>query len=277
MHLDHALKLEMANGYKSIIDTIVKENTQKNNKQILINSIYNTLNFFSQIILRNAQLYTSSPPNLWQEAYSLYAFSEQLKIINAKTYDSDSIESCFKQLVLFYALNPFLWRKSEQEYLYYAIKNWLPFFSVRKINNLKNTALKPTHFIVDLQSNSSPTSQQHSDANTLSTELRLLDFSKLIDHFKELIAKLEETQTQTLVESDEKHEINLSKHLLKRITHNHDKIHSRRNDRTQTSGTIKVTFGLSSTPLLFKRSTPFSKPGNIERKKTLIKHHLKLT
>jgi hypothetical protein len=105
--LCQALELEMAIGYKTIIEDLL--NDEKFTSNLLPFAVNHALYYFHSVQIRSYQLYNNLPKGLWHEIHILYQLAEQNQFHENKFNignTSHQILSTYKKILLLATTNP---------------------------------------------------------------------------------------------------------------------------------------------------------------------------
>jgi hypothetical protein len=197
--LCQAIELEMAIGYKTIVEDLL--NDEKFTNKLLPLAVSHTLYYFHSVQIRSYQLYNDLPQGLWHEIHILYQLAEQNQFhekkfnIGSKSYQT---LSTYKKILLLSTTNPNQLRQRDIENL----SNNLGIFT-RK-TSLDSSPDAVYDFVVNLNADAAPFHRAlindgmkahysginvHQVVTLLQDELKLADSSKSKTHLEDVIKR----------------------------------------------------------------------------------------
>jgi len=182
IHLNQALLNEMAIGYKVLIFESAN-NLVKFNPDIAQLACERALHYYSELLLRSSQVYSSLEKGTWWDIHRIYAYAE-LKTLHQKTIrdaelanEATTIENYYKQILLFSLARPNALRQSDTERLFKSITEWA---KLTRISSTPNKNEFNRYFISKLDGDLPPNCVSEEDLKSLQ-HIRLIDTSKLVD------------------------------------------------------------------------------------------------
>ena len=129
VNLNQALLQEISLSYK-IITQQVADKTEKIDKKHHATVIARAIKYQSEMFLRASEIYASVPKNTWHDAHQMFAYAVEAKLHQNIIEDIEhpnkktSIESVYKQMLLFSLSRPTALRQSDSERVYKKLYNW---------------------------------------------------------------------------------------------------------------------------------------------------------
>ena len=163
-HLTRELHMEMANGYKIIIDNLLVNNATAS---MMLIHLHRTISYLSRVVLTSYQMYATCPPTVWHDIHQLYRYAEQKKLHDSPIQDienpvnsSRSISSIYKQCLLLALTNPYQLSQEGITDIYAALSgDWTLYSGLTMVgdpNSVSGT------FIVNLTKDEPPTALAYS-------------------------------------------------------------------------------------------------------------------
>ncbi|HFE37741.1 MAG TPA: hypothetical protein ENK06_04885, partial [Gammaproteobacteria bacterium] len=112
--LARELQLELAIGYKIIIEASLSKKSGRISSKVLLTSIFRAMYYLGESLLNNCLTYSPQTGQTWQEIHHLYLFAEHNNLTSKKVSD-DVIESqsgrtiatLYKHIILLSLSNPY--------------------------------------------------------------------------------------------------------------------------------------------------------------------------
>lgn len=111
--LSRELNLELAASYKIIIERMLRGESERFDRKLLVIAIHRAIYYLQRVWLYSTLVYTTPPAGLWKELHALFAFAQQNRVhqvpIKMKTEQAQhisSIEDLYKQLLLLASASP---------------------------------------------------------------------------------------------------------------------------------------------------------------------------
>ncbi len=153
---------EMAHGYKLITSDLMSKKSQKENDKLLLReSIYVSIQYLARSIIESYLVYASPQNDTWRELHQLYRYAEYENIQNEAIDDpypdfslpiQYTIDLVYKRIVLLSLSAPYHLMQNEAEDIYYLVSAWT---SVCEISELKQTHISD-QYAVDFATDMSP-------------------------------------------------------------------------------------------------------------------------
>lgn len=153
---------EMAQGYKLIASDLMEKNSQKENDRLLLReSIYLSIQYLARSIVESYLLYASPQYDAWRELHQLYRYAEYENIQNEAIDDpypdhplpiQYTIDLAYKRIVLLSLSAPYHLMQNEAEDIYYLVSAWT---SVCTISELEKKHISD-QYGVDFATDMSP-------------------------------------------------------------------------------------------------------------------------
>lgn len=186
-HLSRALHMEMANGYKIIIDNLLINNATAS---MLLIHLHRAISYLNRVILTSYQMYAACPPTVWHDIHQLYRYAEQKKLHDSPIQDNEnsvncyrSISSIYKQCLLLALTNPYQLSQEGITDIYTALSGDWPLYSGLAVAaDPKSVA---GAFIVNLTRDEPPSALAYSKDCQIDA-CRALDTTDLVDYLHQL-------------------------------------------------------------------------------------------
>lgn len=184
------LYLSLANGYKSIVKSGFdkKINPKKNN--ILLASIYRSMELIIQAMLYAFRSHETPPPLTYLEINQLYMYAEfhnvlESKIKNINSGNHSTIGCLYKQILLLIASDPYRVNSNELIEIYFFIENFASLCVIEKGDICKNEEGK---YCIDLMEDMSPLLCEHAEKPLSLPSHRIIDVWPVVQAFGEKIS-----------------------------------------------------------------------------------------
>jgi len=247
-NLAETLQLEMAMGYKLIIEQLDNNGPADLKSTILPVVLQRTIHYFTHILIRSYQLYSIPPESVWKELHLVYKHAEKNRLLKQNNLEED-----YKRILLLAATYPYQWRQSEQDLLYSATESWAKLINIR--DDLPNKS-KVGCLALDLNADKPPTAVVRGLIESTSAG-RTLDLQPLLEHIKELIKTIEPNELQAKISHHNEPEYVVSTSVLRRLIKEWEKPKPRTTERTQKSEPINVCLGLTAAHYYVNHQKPF--------------------
>lgn len=146
-NLAQALQTHLAIGYKTIIESKLREPNSKN-KELVARSIHRCLSDLAPNILRSYQLYLRTPPGIWQEIHSLYQISVAQNMARFKLSDEQNqneeplgIQELYSRLLLLGSCQPNQLHQRDLGEIFQALESWSSKVSIDEIADEQSTLI----------------------------------------------------------------------------------------------------------------------------------------
>ena len=186
-HLSRELHIEMANGYKIIIDSLLINNATAS---MMLIHLHRAISYLSRVILTSYQMYATCPPTVWHDIHQLYRYAEQKKLHDSPIQDNEnpvnsyrSISSIYKQCLLLALTNPYQLSQEGITDIYAALSGDWPLYS--GLTMAADPHSVSGAFIVNLTQDEPPTALAYSKDCQMES-CRALDTTDLVDHLHKL-------------------------------------------------------------------------------------------
>ncbi len=185
--LTRELYLEMANGYKIIIDNLL---TNEATASMTLTHMHRAMSYLSEALLTSYQMYAPSPATAWHDMHQIYRYAEQKKLHESPVLDNQntlnpqrSINDLYKQALLLALANPYQLSQDGITEVYTALVKLAPYGLLNTVSNLDDAA---GSFIINLTADNPPTSLAVNN-NFGAESCRALDTTDLIYHLYQLL------------------------------------------------------------------------------------------
>ncbi len=247
-NLAQTLQLEMANGYKLLIEHIDRTNLKSAHADILTTALERIIHYLSQALLRSYQLYSMAPKGLWQELHLVYQYAEKNRLLN-----HTPLENNYKRTLLLAAAYPYQWRQSEQDAIYTATEKWSVLATLG--NEIPNVS-QPGFLVIDCAEDAPPMSPARGLVQLPAT-CRVLDVGPLLNHLKDLLSTIEPNELQARIAHNNDVEYAIPSSVLKGLIKEWGTPIARQQERTPHSEPIKICIGLMATHYFVNNQHPF--------------------
>lgn len=244
------LQLEMANGYKLILEQLAEKPSSDDFKRLAHLAIERILHYFDYILLRCYNLYSTGPNEIWKEIYILYQFSEQHHLLEK------SVSNSFKHIFIMSCANPYKWRQSEQDALFHAIELWTK--DIILSNALKKD--KPGQYFFEIGTNEPPRVYNTTIHIQNEKNCRNVNLEPVVAHLKSLISIIEPDELHARIEHSNDPEYALSLPVLQGLVQEWNTMPIRTTERISKTEAVNICIGLSSVHYYVSGETPFVPP-----------------
>ena len=246
----------MSSGYKLIIEQIEEKNDSELRSTISPIASQRIIHYFTHIITRSYQLYTTAPKGIWKELYLIYQYADKNQFLKKEGLGDD-----YKHTLLLAASFPYQWRQSEQESIYKAAESWISLTSIR--NDLPSNT-EPGYLVIDSARDEPPLSNARG-VTPFSPHCKVLDVSQIIDRLKSLLKAIAPNELQARIAHNNEPEYGVSTSVLRGLIKEWGTPISRIEDRIERSEPVKICIGLMATHYFINGRRPFqSVQQNIE-------------
>lgn len=249
-NLSQTLQIEMAYGYKIIIEQLANTPKAESAVKILPIALQRVVSYFTQIILRSYMLHYGIPKDIWRELHLLYNFAEQHKL-------QESISEEYKRILLMAGSYPYQWRQNEQNAIYRATEAWGGMIDLK---NDKPDPVKPGFLIIDVSADKGPKALIRGDID-FSSSCKSIDLNPIVARLQELLTAIEPDELQARISHHNEAEYALSTPVLKGLIKEWGEISSRAHERTECLEPVKICIGLRSTHFYVNNEQPFDSGG----------------
>ena len=186
-HLSRELHMEMANGYKIIIDNLLINNATAS---MMLIHLHRAISYLNRVILTSYQMCATCPPTVWHDIHQLYRYAEQKKLHDSPIEDHDnpvdsyrSINSIYKQCLLLALTNPYQLSQAGITDIYAALSGDWPLYSGLTVATDPNSVSGA--FIVNLTQDEPPSALAYSKDCPMES-CRALDTTALVEYLHKL-------------------------------------------------------------------------------------------
>jgi hypothetical protein len=231
--LASTIQLEIALGYKIIIEELHSNRAKSNNKGLLQEAMLAVVHYYQLALLSSYQLYQGPMPKIWQELHCIY----QLAV--AKKYNK--VIQAYKQTLLMAASNPYQWRANDQLLIHKAMGLWsnvadlLPYKSGEE--------KKSSFFIVHLDQDCMPMPAALNTINPSNLSL-LLDLKRVVNEICPISAEINKDEIGAKLANENHDGYALGATTINRLLKNWQKPITRTNKRYHVNGNMHLAVGL---------------------------------
>lgn len=228
--LCQTVELEMAIGYKTIIEDLL--NDEKFSNKLLPLAVNHTLYYFHSVQVRSYQLYNDLPKELWHEIHILYQLAEQNQF-HEKKFDIGNTSyqtlSTYKKILLLSTTNPNQLRQRDIG----MISNALDIIS--RNTNIDWPPEEEYDFVVNLNADAAPF-HRALIKDGMKAHYRGINVHKVVTLLQDELKLSDSTKSKTGLDDA------IKRHLLRAW----GTMATRAFSRTPGNGTIKVSVGLAA-------------------------------
>ena len=233
--LVQAIQTELSIGYHTVIESIVSQELKRSQKKILNTALILAIKYHGLVILRCYQLYASIPKRVWRELYCLYQIGAQYELenqsISADNWKGNhSIHGTFCRILLLCVASPYQLRQREIDLLWQLLPEILDHAS------LKSHAYNKHHYVIVLNSYSTPTHKSLYKAKDGDKTLKLTTFNT-IEQLNHMLANIKDHDQLSARKTM------LLRHLIQCWNHGTHRAFA----RTGCDGNADISFGLGAT------------------------------
>ena len=182
-HLTRELHMEMANGYKIIIDNLLINNATAS---MMLIHLHRSISYLSRVVLTSYQMYATCPPTVWHDIHQLYRYAEQKKLHESPIQDDEnpvnsyrSISNIYKQCLLLALANPYQLSQEGITDIYAALSGDWTLHSELALATDPNSMSGA--FIINLTKDEPPTALAYNKDCQMES-CRALDTTDLVDY-----------------------------------------------------------------------------------------------
>ncbi len=262
-HLCRELEIEMAMGYKLIINHFPAEKISILNKKLLVIANHRALRYMGRIFLQSALIYENTPASFWKDVHALYLYTERHAIhqISVKEEEEQqttnlTVEEIYKQILLMFLSSPSRLRQRDIQQICRLVSNWTAYLKILKPSNGECHGL----FFVDLQSDNPPAYTQFYQQQPKKF-CRQLDTTALVKYLQ--------------IQQQQSHKPSLNRldpSLLSRLLHAWSHIPKRSAPRTEEDNEIEIILGLNAIYKIMTSKIEMDEEGSIELPESKIDH-----
>jgi len=247
--LTKELCLELAIGYKIIIDDSLSQKNGRVDKKVLRISIYRAMQQLGESLFKSYMVYEPPSGQTWMEIHHLYLFSEHNGMIAEIIKDpiepklgSNTISLLYKQIILLSLANPYRLPQSEIKKVNNALRSWSRYCQLNLLDDPNNPI---GLFSIDLEHNTPPSYYNSTQPNESSEFIRILDTSELTRILREQVNNKQENELgntqQSALNPNE-----ITTETLRKLILAWGAIPKRNFSRNGKTDNVKVALGLSA-------------------------------
>lgn len=240
--LNQSLLQEVIFAYKIVIHDVANGiDTRVDQKQQVL-AICRAIRYMNELLLRASLVYDSAPAGTWIDMHSLYSYAREHKLHNTTCADKEypagktSIESEYKQALLFALARPTSMRQNDCERVYRKLNNWE---SMATLTEEQQENQISRFFCVRLEENRPPSYLSQQDLEIEQKALSL-DTSRLVDQLRKDISQSEQKASSITVGDQ------ISVETLKTLSTSWGICPKRRFSRAGKGGHIEAAIGLNN-------------------------------
>ncbi len=247
-NLSQTLGLEMANGYKLIIEEGMSTEPSEIRPTILPAALEKIIHYNTGILFQNYQLYSLPPKGTWKELHLSFKLAEKHQLLTNNNLAND-----YKHTLLLAAADPYQWNQREQKSYFKAAKIWANLATIRK--DLPNN-VQSGFFIIDLNEDMPPTFPSRNLVK-ISASSQILDVNAILDRQKSILTAIEPNELKARISHNHEPEYGVSASMLKGLIKEWETSISRSNDRAARSESVRICVGFISTHYYLNNQIPF--------------------
>jgi len=235
--LCQAIELEMAIGYKTIIEDLLSD--EKFSNELLPLSVNHALYYFHSVQIRSYQLYNDLPQGLWHEIHILYQLAEQNQFhekIFTLGNNSYQTLTTYKKILLLATTNPNQLRQRDIEMISKALG-----ILARK-TTIDSAPDAEYDFVVNLNADAAPF-HRVLIKDGMKAHYRGINVHRVVSFIQDEIKLTDSTKSKTGLDDT------IKRHLF----HAWGTMATRVFSRTPGKGIIKVSVGLAACHYLISR------------------------
>ncbi|VAW51266.1 hypothetical protein MNBD_GAMMA06-1089 [hydrothermal vent metagenome] len=241
VNLNQSILQELIYGYEIIVDEAANKNNNKIDSKMLSTAICRAIGYLSEMLLRSSEVYEPCPKNLWSDVHQLFVYAESKELTEKAVIDNErklgklTIDSSYKQILLFSLARPIALRQRDNERVFKELFDWSKYSMIQRnasVNMIDNI------FCMHIHEDSAPNYLVKKDLAE-DIIIRTLDASKLVSHLNDLIDQ-QSKQKQKIAVGDE-----LPLETLNALVASWGTSVKRRFSRADRHGHINVAIGLS--------------------------------
>jgi len=249
INLNQSLLQEMAYGYKIILSDTANHTsikiTARTRAKIQATACCRSIHYLAELVLRSSEIYTPPPVGLWRDLHQIYLFAETRELLNIAINDNEmekktvTIESCYKQILLFSLARPVALSQSDCERVFHKLAQWAEYGVIEPEpdKNDVNTAQIDKIFCIHSEKDTPPDYLNKDDLQKEDIK-RYLNTTQLVTHTQKLI-DLSTSKQEKLAIGNE-----ISIASLQVLLTNWGTNPKRRFTRSKSEGKIDLAIGL---------------------------------
>lgn len=250
-NLAQTIQMEMANGYKILIEQLASKPSADLEAQILPVALQRVIHYYTHIIIRCYQLYSISPKEVWRELHLIYKHADKHNLLKQNSIGDD-----YKRALLIAASYPYQWRQTEQDSIYKATEAWASLVTLR--NDLPNVS-EAGFLVIDFADDKPPMSLTRGVIQ-FSSSCKVLDVKPILERLNKLLKAIEPNELQARIAHANDPEYAVSTSILRGLIKEWGTPITRVHDRTVKQETIRFCTGLISTHYYLNDERPFQSP-----------------
>jgi hypothetical protein len=250
-NLAQTIQMEMANGYKLLIEQLANKPAAELAVQILPIALQRVIHYFTYIIIRRYQLYSPPPKEIWHELHLLYKYADEQHLLK-----QNNIANNYKRVLLIAASYPYQWRQTEQDAIYKATEVWAPLATI--LDSPPNTS-RPGFLVIDPADDQPPMSPNRKTTQ-FSSACKVLDVNAIFDHLKKLLTVIEPNELQARMTHANDPEYAVSTAILRGLIKEWGTPVTLGHDPVFKQETVRFCIGLMSTHYYLNGECPFQSP-----------------
>jgi len=235
--LSQAIQLELAIGYKTIIEDLLSDEKYDNN--LLPIAVNHSLHYFHCVQLRSYQLYSDLPSGTWHEIHLLYQLAEQNQFHENKNSlgnKSITVLNTYKDILLLATTNPNQLRQSDVEVIANALS------ILREYCDIGSDPDAEYDFVANLNADAPPF-HRALIKDGMKGHYRAININNIVEFLQHELKTSEKEKRKTGI-----NDITL-RHLLRAW----GTMATRAFTRTEFSGSIQVSVGLAASHFLISK------------------------
>ncbi len=250
-NLSQTLQMEMAYGYKTIIEQTAASGASADLKASLLPiAIQRVFYYFSQILLRSYKIYSKPPSDLWRELHLIYKYVRD----NLPTRE-DLIDE-YKRILLFAGAYPTKLRQNEQEALYRGTETWASMATLgKKLPNTTGTG----YLIVDTEADQPPHHPSRGQI-AFSDNSEVLYVLAIANRLKNLLPLVEPNELQSRMSHYNQAEYAIPATVLRNLVKIWGMPSPRIQERAPQDQSAQICIGLRSTHFHVNHAQVFQMP-----------------
>jgi len=259
IHLNKSLLSEMAIGYKILIFESAN-NLVKFDPKIALVACERALHYYAELLLRSSQIYSGLAKGAWWDIHRIYAYAE-LKSLHKKSISDEelmvegiTVESYYKQILLFSLARPNALCQSDTERLFKSISEWA------KLTNITSKPSKNDlnrYFVCKLDGDLPPNCVSEEDLKNLQ-HIRSIDTTGLVEQLRKTDYNIEGFSAAVSFGN------NVSQETMRTLISSWSLCAKRRFSRAERLESIKVSIGLN--PIFESLGNEVTTPDPLARK-----------
>ncbi len=254
-NLAQALQLHLANGYKVVLLDGLGQGQADKIRKVLPIACHRAISDLAQTVLRSAQLYCNSPPQVWLDIHQIHALAEQQRFMTVEVTDDQcrhirttSIGEAYKRVLLLGCSKPNKLRQADVAHLYEAFEGWARHVQIDP--KAADTAL----FVFSIEHDAPPIYRSLHQGH-ISPDVWGLDPSRLVQLLSDY---LEQLNNKKFDAGDLIVPPHISENLLIHVSQAVGVLAKRSFKRISSNGLLSICVGLSATHYFCSDGVDFS-------------------